>query len=122
MREIRFRAWDKEYAKMTIPYSLNELLCGASALHKCFQEDYVWMQYTGLKDKNGREIYEGDVVQTYQNKFTGPRCVIKYDGHGFCMAEETDDRSMDCIWYFIVEVIGNVYENPELAENLPNRD
>jgi len=75
-------------------------------------------QFTGLLDKNGKEIYEGDIVQTwYSDKVKGGIAVIKYLGRSFCMSQNKDDDEMDCPWFFIFEVIGNIYENPDLIND-----
>lgn len=58
MREIKFRAWDREYKFMIDPFYLGSL----NAVYGC-DNDWEIMQYTGLKDKNGTEIYEGDIIQ-----------------------------------------------------------
>ena len=81
---------------------------------------YALMQYTGLKDKNGVEIYEGDVIcMRYPNSYCSKyghadEVVIYEDGHYpvfFSDGGETfDDPSK------LTEVIGNIYENPELLK------
>ncbi len=69
------------------------------------------MQYTGLKDKNGKEIYEGDVLSG--------RYIVEYKNDCFVVQEHTNDWSS--VHYVLhhnpeMEVIGNIYENPELLK------
>lgn len=120
MREIKFRVWLKEKKIM------GEVL-GIDILHKeiffsnedvdCYEykdfKNIELMQYTGLEDKNNKEIYEGDIITFYNRKYKvtfnteGARFVLRYD-----------EFELDII--FInhnnkrMEVIGNIYENPEL--------
>tara|TARA_R100001244_G_C5091640_1_gene116529 strand:+ start:95 stop:565 length:471 start_codon:yes stop_codon:yes gene_type:complete len=76
------------------------------------------MQYTGLKDKNGKEIYEGDVIKRHKcdmiNEFTG---LVKFE-HVRFTAECINGGVHDALDFLpkLIEVIGNAYENPELLE------
>lgn len=145
MREIKFRAWDGK--RIFVPaihhsgYDLNELLYS-------FDSDGVkLMQYTGLKDKNGMEIYEGDILQRassinsdYHGEWIRDEVIHKpgqwfsshvssekgklprgytagplldsyfdYDGKLYAFGKDYEPACTG-------EVIGNIYENPELLE------
>ena len=137
MREIKFRAYiKKDYNKELIGKTLeissihlkkNKVIIGYSINksnygNKSFNyEDIELMQYTGLKDKNGKEIYEGDIVSfnlksdsegqpyiigyiEYQTTFSGYR-IMSFEG-SFALDYNIKD----------IEVIGNIYDNPELLE------
>ena len=110
MREIKFRAWDVVMNRMLPSSSIWNI-----DLYSCeYKENLRLMQYTGLKDKNGKEIYEGDLV-------TGPRyispCQIVFTKGMFHAVG--DDTAGDCVGYYRgeYEVIGNIYKNPDLLQN-----
>lgn len=118
-RDLKFRAWDKDNKRFLeqfdfIRYSDGTL--GVSDSTPPFNKygPTVLMQYTGLKDKNGKEIYEGDVIDvdgvTWYVEFGNGqyvlRCTCHYPDGDFYVFEDSPQY----------EVIGNIYEHPELVE------
>ena len=129
MREIKFRAWDKNLKQMVEVMTLS-FRCGhIDCVHHAHEhkgghyltngeKDYNLMQYTGQKDRNGKEIYEGDIVREviwkpdqkedirHKIKWYPRNCSFGFSGRmQICEADARD-------W----EVIGNIYENPELIK------
>lgn len=103
-REIKFRAWDKKWLFMTYPCTLEDIKNGFEGI---FGKNKDLMQYTGLKDKNGKEIYEGDIVN---HKYYSTPIVITFKNGCFESGDvNITDKSL--------EIIGNIYENPELLNN-----
>jgi len=132
-REIKFRAWD-EKNKMRIIKSLEDLLQWSADgnYQNRDMEFVVWEQYTGLKDNNGKEIYEGDII-TF-TEIDEDSCLGKEDTHTGKVEWIDEIAQWRFIYpsgqrtelHFIVqlptikscEVIGNIYENPELLQGL----
>lgn len=110
MREIKFRVYDQINKVMYTP-ELDKEICNLWAIPKAqggvlSYPNGVLMQYTGLKDNNGIEIYEGDIVDF------GGLGIVKYDEDRFyvdCGNVHTRVSKQH-------KVIGNIYENPELLE------
>ena len=116
MREIKFRAWDKE-RKEWQHFTLQELITGQATIIWPKLDD--WCQYTGLMDRNGKEIYEGDVVRASIYCDEDAQVLeVKYRGTGFVI----DYRDSEADYFMLsdfpgtVEVLGNIYENPELLK------
>jgi len=116
--EIKFRAWDKKNKRMLIPDAI-WLRNQEISIQGCFYKDIILMQYTCLKDKNGKEIYDGDIV-----KFRGNQIgYIDFDHGMFCLKIYNPYESCYNPWTFRpkeVEVIGNIYENPNLLNGGKN--
>lgn len=117
---FKFRIWDKKLKKLAKwndnPYHNMEIMnyiCVENPVTDWKHEDYILMQSTGLKDKNGKLIYEGDILK---DKY-GALHPISWNVKGFY---EADTFAVAGFYNAIqedMEVIGNIYENPELLES-----
>lgn len=112
MREIKFRVWLSHLKEFEPTRNCGDAL----------NAGYPIMQYTGLKDKNGKEIYQGDIVHGTTlfslNNFDFIR-EVKFDQGMFGISdpyEANEYLNKLCHWV-VFEVIGNIYENPELLES-----
>jgi len=120
MKEIRFRSWDGERLRKvnTIGWVDGDVDFVTTPRYSGPAEDFRLMQYTGLKDKNGIEIYEGDALRDSESIV-----IVKFVDGEFSV----DYRTMGGKWRnygslfdylkdYEGEVIGNIYENQELLE------
>ena len=113
-REIKFRAWGINTKKLYKPFELKDIMKRLIESDETIAK-FELMQYTGLKDKNGKEIYEGDIIEqndkigevTFANGKFQLYKNVEF-GSGFC---DIDYRSV-----VYVEIIGNIYKNPELLK------
>ena len=121
-REIKFRVWDK-FQKKFLDHScyfnskdFNEFTA-FDRYFECDEEGCIVQQYTGLKDKNGREIYEGDIIQLENAPY-------KYEvvWNKWCWGIDSKGIVTDFIQSFTIAVeercivIGNILENPDLLK------
>lgn len=135
MREIKFRAWDGEIMHHvdTIEFpvggtrwygpGVGKGICKANPKYD-WKEDSILMQFTGFKDKNGKEIYEGDILKTLDYR---KKVVIIWDPkQGRFIPDpiytDYDAPDDDRIYPSILEIVGNIYENPELLQEKKNND
>jgi uncharacterized phage protein (TIGR01671 family) len=134
-REIKFRAWDKrkkEWVSVgfhilgeTTLFGLIETYClenrekGESSLER--MNDIEITEFTGLLDRNGKEIYEGDILIPF-SKGVGPM-IVYYESGAFCCKHKYNRWGLlsrlfdpDIQKLYAVHIIGNVFENPELLK------
>jgi uncharacterized phage protein (TIGR01671 family) len=127
MREFKFRAWDKHVEKMLF---WNDLY--SYDLHGFFddpttEDDIIFMQYTGLKDKNDKEIYDGDILKSFAHPDIPLLHKIEWsDKYNGWFAKNVNNKGSDYktgdVQLFVYAkhndfgIIGNMYENPGLLE------
>lgn len=141
MREIKFRVWETKIVADKIKPFMDYRPENLYSVEALLKHPHL-MQYTGLKDKNGKEIYEGDIIQVTNKNYNDPlaRCVILYK---VCYSDNhTNERVKAGFWtkilvikeqtgsyknmgsrnvqneqdWYLCEIVGNIYENPELLE------
>lgn len=129
-REIKFRAWDRYKERMgeIDKFHLKDKECslildnGDKVIHFYYDEIDI-MQYTGLKDKNRKEIYEGDILSI--KIYSGDKVIVEgktvvefKDGcFGVIWGHDKAFLSLNSFFKAKFEVIGNIYENPELLRS-----
>lgn len=120
MREIKFRAWDK-ISKPNRMKTWGQLQAQYNNISQVFNsEGFELMQYTGLKDKHGKEIYEGDILtwQSLSSQDIECKGKVYYMNGSYWVKTKKNIAPYlgDMARYHNPEVIGNVFENPELLE------
>lgn len=111
-RPIKFRAWDEDEKLMTVW----DIILSDGFRKYLAADEVILMQYTGLKDKNGKMIFEGDICKNgdWENDahaYNYRTEVVEWDADNGCwIGWNHNDDGMTC------EVIGNIYENPDLLE------
>jgi uncharacterized phage protein (TIGR01671 family) len=116
MRKIKFRAWNGK--QMCYHYAIRQdgrvMRYDEAERYAVLKPEFapILMQYTGLKDRNGKEIYEGDFVK---DNIVGI-CTVVFDNGTFKLKEVVNTVWL-CASHEFEEVIGNIYENPELLTN-----
>lgn len=132
MREIKFRAWDSNHGVMCCVLVIDGWgndncgkfsILGRDSQNGMYRPLYVdrLMQFIGMKDKNGVEIYEGDVIRGHTGRYQVD-CVVRWSqgNCGFIAEPTIIERTYLCLNPGSTkryEVIGNIYENPELVNN-----
>ena len=136
MREINFRAWDTKTKKFIVGIPPKSYMLDSDEWDHhdceedpCFYPHYVFehyglegrilfQQYTGLKDSKGKEIYEGDLIKYTKDSYDkiGPGKVEFIAGMFVCSWNDQTDSELGYMMIDNMEVVGNIYENPELVE------
>ena len=138
MREYKIRVWSYFNNRIGYIMSYYNLKDSDIMYNFYFKEDCKMTQYTGHKDVNGKEIYEGDIVKfhTFKDRFNGKVGIVKYGIYDFSHCDEYDcshegyyvdyNHNNYCentgfpLYYNWIkyEVIGNIFQNPDLINNI----
>ena len=124
MREIKFRAWSPSKKLWREDWVMDSYEKIIDLNKERYDDDLILCQYTGLKDKNGKEIWEGDVCRL--SMISGGEWVtenlhnvVEFSRCSFVFSVGQRTIPLEWRWdkdTYRVEIIGNIYENPELLE------
>ncbi len=114
MRKVKFKVWDKAHKEMLEWKQVKDKMVFTDVDDK----NLVFLQYTGILDKNGKKIYENDIVK---NRSNGKVYVVKWNGCSSAFLMRDVDNQYKSLYFANqslgrYEVIGNIYEQPELIE------
>ncbi len=127
-RVIKFRIWDNKFKKFWnkgIGVTLQSLAVDYREICLCsdYEKQFQFIQFTGLLDENGKEIYEGDIISTniFGDRVVG---IVSYSGDSFLILGKYIEQKNSVTRYFNcfgnmkgLEVIDNIHENPELLKS-----
>ena len=125
MRELKFRVWSNTFVKFLTKEEWFFDFDGdlyfwdivENDMIRVPENEYIIQQYTGLKDKNGVEIYEGDIVKATSDQYENENFVGKVIFDEGCFLTWVHKNDIRGIWgEDDIEVVGNIFENSELLE------
>lgn len=125
-RQIKFRVYDRYLKRWLIPFEINASILSIewkAPEDSVGMNDRIWQQYTGLKDVNGKEIYEGDIVLVSrdcgsfdESRYEDMKLEVKFNPHkGFRAFWGHEDCNSE--YLFSAKILGNIFESPEILNS-----